>query len=75
MGKYEKYLTALFMAFAMGFFMSFFLTWINTGVNNGFIYRWIRSFGVSICVGFPVSLIISPMAIKLNKYLTENQDY
>ncbi len=70
--KYAPYIFASIMAVAMGFFMSFFLTWINTGVAEGFLLRWMKAFGVGVCVAFPTSLIIAPVAQKIVKKFTSN---
>ena len=68
--KYAPYIFASIMAVAMGFFMSFFLTWINTGMEEGFILRWGHSFFVGVCVAFPTSLIIAPVAQKVVSKVT-----
>ena len=68
--RFTPFIFATIMAVAMGFFMSLFLTAINTGFDNGFTFRWMKSFGMAIAVGFPVSLLIAPVAQKIVSILT-----
>ena len=69
--KWSPYLFAAIMAFAMGFFMSLILTWVNTGIDEGFLNRWIKAFGVGICIAFPVSILVAPVANKTVNKLTK----
>jgi hypothetical protein len=70
--KWRPYLFAAIMAFAMGFFMSLILTWVNTSLTSGFLERWINAFGVGICVAFPISILIAPLANRiLNKIVDD----
>ncbi|MFC1841338.1 DUF2798 domain-containing protein [Thermodesulfobacteriota bacterium] len=69
--RFTPYIFATVMAIAMGFFMSLFLTAINTGIESGFIFRWMKSFGVAIFVGFPVSLLVAPFAQEIVLRLTK----
>ncbi len=72
--KYAPFIFASIMALAMGFFMSLFLTWINTGFHEGFLLRWMKAFGVGICVAFPISLIIAPIAQRLVILIIKDND-
>jgi len=72
--KYTPYIFASIMALAMGFFMSLFLTWINTGFHKGFLLRWMKAFGVGICVAFPISLLIAPIAQRIVMLITKSND-
>jgi hypothetical protein len=60
--KYSPYIFASIMNVLMGFFMTFFLTWMNAGFVDDFFFIWIRSFAVAICVAFPISLLVAPLA-------------
>jgi hypothetical protein len=46
----------------MGFFMSLILTWVNTSLASGFLERWLKAFGVGLCVAFPISILMAPLA-------------
>ncbi len=60
------------MAFAMRLFMSLVLTWVNTGLTNGFLERWLYAFGVGLCVAFPISILIAPLANRILNRLVNN---
>ena len=63
--KFAPFLFAAIMAVSMGFMMSLFITLVNKGLGDGFLLWWIRSFGVSVVIAFPTSMIIAPIAQKI----------
>ena len=63
--KFAPFLFAAIMAVSMGFMMSLFVTLMNKGFTDGFLLWWMRSFGVSVAIAFPTSMIIAPVAQKV----------
>ena len=60
--KFAPYVFASVMSVFMGLFMTLFLTWFNAGFIDGFLLIWARSFAIGICVAFPTSILVAPLA-------------
>lgn len=68
--KYYGLLFALFVSIIMSLIMSFALTLINVGLVPHFLMIWLKSFGISLAVALPISLIIVPLIRKLLDKIT-----
>lgn len=64
------------VALLMSLFLSFFMIIINVGINELFLIIWLKSFGLSLIVALPVSLIIVPLLRKgmLNFFEVETEE-
>lgn len=68
--KYEFYLFNFLVAFPMTVVMAFGNTAIAEGFHAYFMPHWIRSTAISLCISYPATLIIVPIAGKFIKKLT-----
>ena len=49
------------MSIAMGSMMSLVVTYLNLGLVDDFVQRWLVAFAGVLPIGFPVSLIVTPI--------------
>jgi len=69
--KYTKIVMATFMALLMGGCMSGIVTYINIGFVDNFMYRWGSAFTVVFPLALTLTLLFTPVAVKLTSYITE----
>ena len=55
------FLTAVFMSFLM----SLIVTFINLGLIDGFVLMWLKAWGFSFVISYPVASIVLPVARKM----------
>ncbi|WP_353477442.1 DUF2798 domain-containing protein [Arenibacter sp. M-2] len=68
--KYEFYIFNFLVAFPMTVVMAFGNTAIAEGFHENFIQHWVKSTAISLCISYPATLIIVPMASKFMKKIT-----
>lgn len=59
------------MVFIMAFFMSGFMIVFNAGFCSNFFSLWMRNFGLSYLVAFPIAAVAVPLIRKLLNRYTE----
>ncbi len=59
--KYQRVLFSFFMALLMSGIMSFSISVLNIGLIEGLVLIWLKSWGFSFVVAFPVVFIIAPI--------------
>ncbi|QEE48477.1 DUF2798 domain-containing protein [Flavobacterium alkalisoli] len=65
--KYEFYIFNFLVAFFMTVVMAFGNTAITEGFHNYFLQHWVKSTAISLCISYPATLIIVPLASKFMK--------
>jgi len=59
--KYSGVVMGAIMSIAMGSMMSLVVTYLNLGLVDDFVQRWLVAFAGVLPIGFPVSLIVTPI--------------
>ena len=67
--KYQRVLFSFFTALLMSGIMSLSISVLNLGLIEDLVSIWLRSWGFSFAVAFPLVFIVSPMVTLLVKYL------
>lgn len=63
--KYHFFLFNFLVAFPMTVVMAFGNTALAEGFHNHFIDHWLKGTAISLCISYPATLIIVPIATKL----------
>jgi len=63
--KNQHIVFAFFMALLMSCFMSFVISVFNVGFVNNILTIWLKAWGFSFVVAFPVAIVVSPVVRKL----------
>lgn len=68
--KYEFLIFNFLVAFPMTIVMAFGNTAIVEGFHEYFVQHWVKSTAISLCISYPATLIIVPLASKFMKKIT-----
>ncbi|MBM3256722.1 MAG: DUF2798 domain-containing protein [Candidatus Liptonbacteria bacterium] len=70
--KYSNFVFVLSTAIFMSCLMSLIVTFVNIGSAPDFFTRWIKAWGVSFIIGWPVTAFAVPLARKVVDRITES---
>lgn len=65
MNAKQYFLFALFMSLCMGFVMSFIMVYSSLGLVENFVFLWLKTAAISMCVAFPSAFMVAPIANKI----------
>ncbi len=69
--KYSNVIMATLMALFMGGCMSGIVTYINIGFVDNFMYRWGSAFAIVFPLALTLTLLFTPLAVKLTSHITK----
>jgi hypothetical protein len=62
--KFAPLLFAVCMALIFPFVVTFFIVLLNVGFSHDFLFRWAKSYAVTVVIALPTILLISPLIRK-----------
>ena len=65
MNTKQYFFFALFMSLSMGFVMSFIMAYSSLGFVDNFVFFWLRTASISMCIAFPSAFLVAPIASKI----------
>ena len=69
--KYSGILMGALLGIFMSIFMSLIVTFINLGLVGNFFEMWMKAFAISLPIGFPTALLMTPIIKKIVEKITE----
>jgi hypothetical protein len=69
--RYSGVVMGAIMSVAMGSMMSFVVTLLNLGYVDDFFQRWMIAFAGVLPIGFPVSIVVTPIVKAFIDRITE----
>lgn len=61
------------MGMIMSLLTSLAVTIINIGIHPDFMLTWINIFLTTVIIGFPITIIVTPIAKKMSDRITEGK--
>jgi len=72
--RYTSYVFSFFMALLMSCLISFVISVFNVGLVEDIMFVWLKAWGFSFVVSFPVVIVVSPLVKKLVDLVIDNNE-